>query len=132
MSNSDKQGLRADDERLESALAGFRQIAHEASDRPEHFWERQRLAVMGRLNTERSGRGYNRMAWVSAAVLVLLAIALFTPRGEPVVPDIPAGQDQELLIGVERSLDRNIPEALEPGLLLTQEIQKAATQPASK
>ena len=130
--DGDTPQSRADDERLESALTGFRRVAREASDRPEHFWERQRLAVKERLNAERPGRGYNRMAWVSAAVLVLLAIVLFTPRGEPIVSDIPAGQDQELLIGIERSLDREIPQALEPGLLLTQEIQKASDQSAPK
>ncbi len=117
---------------MESALSGFRLFAREAVNRPENFWEQQRRSVEERLHEDRARRGYNRMAWVSAAALVLLALALFTPRGEPVAPDIPAGQDQELLIGVERSLDRNVPQALEPGLLLTQEIQKAEVQSVPK
>jgi len=119
-------------EQVESAIAGLRTLAREASDRPEIFWERQRLAVRERLHAGRGARSFGRLAWVSAAVLVLLTLALFAPRGEPVVPDIAAGQDQELLVEIERSLDRELPQALEPGLVLTRELESAATQSAQK
>ncbi len=63
---------------------------------------------------------------------MILALAIFVPRGEPVVPDIAAGQDQELLLSVERSLDRETPESLEPALLLTAELESAASYSTKK
>ncbi len=123
---------RAEHQQLESALAGFRALARETSDRPEHFWQRQRLAVRERLQEAPRRRRYGSLAWVSAAALVLLTLVVFAPHSEPVVPDIAAGQDQDLLVGIERSLDRNLPQALEPGLVLTQEMESPATQSTGK
>ncbi len=130
---ADCPSCREENDRLESSLAGFRDIARTAAERPEYFWDRQRHAIRDALRSTRHIRGYgSTWAWVSATVVVLLALTLFVPRGEPVVPDIAAGQDQELLLSIESSLNRQVPAILEPALILTTELEKAASQSTKK
>jgi hypothetical protein len=67
-----------------------------------------------------------RPVWLSAAlvtVVVLIVVLFIGPEKQP-VPDFARGTDQELLLGVDRLLDKEIPAALEPALVLTKEIVK--------
>ncbi len=124
---------REEQELLESALNDFRESARRAAERPEYAWERQRLAILDNLRSTRHNRGYgNFWIWASATALVLSVLTLLVPRGEPMVPDIAAGQDQELLVAVERSLNREVPRALEPGLILTDALDAAAAHTTKK
>jgi len=67
-----------------------------------------------------------RTVWVSAAaVTIVLFLAVFLVRRENPVAPVPAMvNDQELLLGVDRLLNKEVPSALEPALLLTKEISK--------
>ncbi|HYK92176.1 MAG TPA: hypothetical protein VE398_25665 [Acidobacteriota bacterium] len=118
---------------LERALAAFRDSARAAADRPEHFWERQRLSIRDRLNSTRRSRDLETTwIWASATAFVILVLTLLVPRGETEVPDIAAGQDQELLVAIERSLNREVPKALEPASILTEELDVAASKSLKK
>ncbi len=124
---------REEQELLDSALNDFRESARRAAARPDYGWDRQRLAILDSLRSARRSRGHgNLWLWASATVLVISVLTLFVPRGEPMVPDIAAGQDQELLTAVERSLNREVPRALEPALILTEELNDAATRATRK
>ncbi len=130
---ADYASCREQSEQLESALAGFRRAVRTAADRPEYFWDRQRLAVRHRMQLAPCvSRSRTVWIWASATAVVILALTIFVPRGEPVVPDIAVGQDQELLLSVERSLNREMPESLEPALLLTAELENAASHSTKK
>jgi hypothetical protein len=48
------------------------------------------------------------------------------PQAAP-APDLAAGYDQELLVDVERCLDREVPEPLEPAFLLAAELGHGST-----
>ncbi len=63
-------------------------------------------------------------AWIAVAVtIVLVAVAVrFGEREKAPMPDFSAGYDEELLVGVGRMVNQNVPAALEPGTVLSQEI----------
>jgi hypothetical protein len=97
--------------------------ARAATDCPDAFWDQQRLEIRRRLATapRRSSMGV-LAAWAGAWAVVVLAIALL--RTTP-TPQASVGQndsDQELLVGVEQTLQRGGPQALEPAAMLAEEI----------
>jgi len=69
-------------------------------------------------------QSWRRAALVSAAALaaVLLMVVALGRREMPVAPGFPGMNDQELLLGVDRMLNKEVPSALEPALVLTKEI----------
>jgi hypothetical protein len=125
---------RAEHERLEGALAGFRALAQTAAERPEYFWDRQRLAILDRLKAPHVTRRYRAIwIWATAATLVIVLVLILNPNhSQSIVPDFAAGHDQELLVGVERSLNRELPQALQPAVILTQELDNALSHSTTK
>lgn len=124
-------------ERLRAVLAGYQRTAQEAADHPESFWLRQRARIISRT---RGRRAAPRLAWaVSVAALLLGAMLLGRQT-----PPAPAGgasaavstrlaqtdplSDSALLIAVHQSVQRDVPEALEPAALLVEEMNQNAAQ----
>lgn len=107
-------------ERLRSAVSALRRSAHAQAEKPEPFWTRQRAAAAARASQSPA----RPMTWAAAlAVAVLAALLLQEPR--PVVQPAPATDpDQALLVSVESALNRQVPQALAPAALLTQEISR--------
>ena len=117
-----RAGWAADEEALvESALAAYGERARAEANRPEAFWRYQREAIASRLALR---RGAWRMWAAATAMIVLVAVLLsVTPKQRSEV--VSTDPDHELLVDVERSLRREVPRALEPAALLTQEISRA-------
>ena len=67
-----------------------------------------------------------RPIWLSAVAvtIAIFVVLLFVKREKPYPPDLTKGNDQELLLGVDRLLNKEVPAALEPALVLTKEIVK--------
>ena len=67
-----------------------------------------------------------RPLWMPAAVVVAFfcVVMLFITPQKPPAPAVSTGNDQELLRGVDRLLNKEVPSALEPALVLTNEIVK--------
>lgn len=67
-----------------------------------------------------------RPVWLSAVAVTILIfiVVLFVKPERPPMPDLVKGNDQELLLGVDRLLDKEVPIALEPALMLTKEMIK--------
>lgn len=105
---------------LRRAASALRDSARVGAERPEGFWARQRNSAASRI----FGRPVRPLAWAAAiAVAVLAATLIQEPR--PVVPPAPAPDpDQALLVSVERAVNRQVPQALAPAALLTQEITR--------
>jgi len=114
----------AEAQRVAHALREFRDTVHEIFDRPDAFWENQRLAVRSRLERRDPAKVTWRRswAWASATVLLVMGLTLLLDRREPLRPDFAAGDDQQLLLDVERALDRDVPASLEPAALLPEEM----------
>lgn len=109
-------------EQLRAATAALGASARTQAEKPDAFWTRQRAAAAARI----SGHAVRPLAWTAAlAAAVLAAMLLQEPR--PVVPAQPSlDPDQALLVSVERAVNRQVPQALAPAALLTQEISRNA------
>jgi hypothetical protein len=103
----------------------FREAARTASERPDSFWERQRVAVRQRIESSRARRlSIRRWTWAAASAAAALVLALAVWRRPPA--PAPRDPDHELLVAVERSLEREVPAALAPAVLLAGELSRAA------
>ena len=111
------------DESIAEALAELRSAALAATQRPESFWTAQRNAVLARTGEQRVLPWKPGWAWVAAAALVVIvsSVWLEMPRGMPAA-DFAAGDDQELLYDVEQLINTHVPLALEPAMMLADEI----------
>jgi hypothetical protein len=88
----------------------------------DDFWRRQREAIAARL-APRPRVPWKNWAWATAALtLIVLAAMFYRPHPRPV--STPPADDNVLLLSVETSLATEVPEALEPVTLLTQEIDR--------
>ncbi len=106
-------------------IHAFQVAVRAVGGRPESFWERQQIAIMKRVAQPDSiQRSWQRRpwAWACAAIMFVLGISLFFSRSPQIQPDFAVGADQQLLIDVERALDRDLPAPLEPGVLLQEEM----------
>ena len=114
----------SNDHDLPEQLANeWRADAIRRSQRPEEFWNRQRLGIRTRIHAREAPRP--RSLWLSAATaavifVVVLLIAPAGPRPEKVPTGTSLDADQELLLAIERSLAAGTPEALQPLTLLVE------------
>jgi len=107
-------------DRLRRATSALRDSARSQAEQPEGFWTRQRASAASRI----SGHSVSPLTWAAAiAAAVLAATLVHEPR--PVVPTSPpVDPDQALLVSVERAVNRQVPQALAPAALITQEITR--------
>ncbi len=94
-----------------------------AAERPGSFWRRQRTEILERL--ERPAVASRSLAWASAAALLALAVLLSLPGGPPKAVAPQPDPDRQLMLEVQQTLDREVPDALAPASLLTQEMSQA-------
>lgn len=124
---SDNEKLEQGIEELEGVLHKFRDSVRVEADRPDFFWIRQRNAIMETLDKPESPNHRRALLWAPAAIAVLLCLFFFAESRKAPTPDLAAGYDQDLLIEVERALNRNHPDALTPALLIIQEMEQNKT-----
>ena len=109
------------------AAEAARSQAQSVAELPETFWRRQRESIHARLERRDFARPWKRWAWVTATViLVLLASAMLSHNSAPPVPPTPqADPDDALLLSVQQSIETDVPQALRPAALLTEEMARA-------
>ena len=91
-----------------SLLESFRITAHAHAERPETFWEKQRLAVEARIG-RRAPIWWQRPIWVTAAVTIALLVLMLSIRRErPKGPDLASRNEQELLLRIDRALSVSV------------------------
>jgi len=108
-------------ERARIEMEQLHAVAEALTSRPEHFWNRQRVAIMDRIPEVKPRLGY-RWLWASSAALAVRALAVFLflwPRQDHRAPT-QAAQDADdiLLTRIENDVQRPVPRALEPATLL--------------
>ena len=111
------------DERLTAAVQSLRAETQAAAERPEIFWQRQQAQILRRLDAPAATPP--PLAWASAAALLLMAVLLSLPAKPPVAAVPPPDPDHQLMLEVQQTLDRDVPDALAPAALLTQEMNQA-------
>jgi hypothetical protein len=122
---------RSERDVLEADISAFSTAAREASDRPIHFWTRQSTQIHSKLASAKSSRMGLGSRMTSAFVALALAAFLLlerapSPRPEPQVAT-GSGSDHELLLEVERALQRDTPAALEPVTLLVEDMSRTTS-----
>lgn len=107
-------------DRMRRATSALRDSARAQAEQPEGFWTRQRSSAASRISRRRA----HPLTWAAAVAAAVLAATLIQePR--PVVPATPAPDpDQALLVSVEQAVNRQVPQALAPAALITQEITR--------
>jgi hypothetical protein len=115
---------RSEGEQLSNAIAGCRQSAHQAAERDDVFWARQRFAIRSRLLRYRFVP-YIRWAAVVVMLLVVFAAFMLTRSPQPAQQAKNELSDDAVLQQVENSLDRSYPTALAPAVLIDQERSRA-------
>jgi hypothetical protein len=101
----------------------LRDSVHTAAERPDFFWKRQHNAIMSRLKKPvRAAKYPPALLWAPVALVLIICLFFFVENSKAPTPDFAAGSDQELLIGIERALRRDYPEALAPAAVIDGEI----------
>jgi hypothetical protein len=82
--------------------------------------------VRSRLTRRPWWQWWPHAVWVSTAAvtIVLFMIVILIKRDKPPEPLLTDRKDHELLLGVDRLLNKEVPSALEPALVLTKEMAK--------
>ena len=109
------------------ALGEARQQIRSATERPESFWRRQREAISAHVAARAFHQPWKRWVWATATVtLILLASTLLSRNSAPPLPvAAQADPDDALLLSVQQSISSDLPQALRPAALLTQEMDRA-------
>ncbi|HSA91870.1 MAG TPA: hypothetical protein VLE48_02585 [Terriglobales bacterium] len=121
---------RFQDERLATALAAFAASVRAEGERPAAYWARQRARIGERI-TQQGRAASLRLAWAGALAVVMLATLLLT-QSQPPLPQTAYDPDHDLLLGVENATRRRVPKALDPAVLLAQEMEQSAQSQNAK
>jgi hypothetical protein len=124
---------RADLQRLRAAIAMLASDLDTVAARPDTFWDRQRVCILGRIGQPPR---WSETAWwgarvpATAAVAALLLGAIWW--GSPVTGHFgQAETDPTLLFAVQHAIDADTPSALRPVALLVAEIEGISATPPS-
>jgi hypothetical protein len=125
---------RLERQRLQHELNAFSESVRSSTNEAGAFWTRQAAHIHARVSAEPS-----RQSWLLSrlvpvfAVLALFAILLLqnSPSPRPVTHNAPSRSDHDLLVEVERALDRQTPAALEPITLLVEDMSRSNNDPSA-
>jgi RNA polymerase sigma-70 factor, ECF subfamily len=109
----------ADDQYMAQSLRHLPAFARHASERPAEYWEKQQSAIWSRISSVQmhASRFSPRLVWAGITAVMALAIALLFSGSAPEPATQVASQndsDHQLLLAVERAVQIDGPEALEP------------------
>jgi hypothetical protein len=110
---------QAERERLEEALRQFGAANREYATRTADFWEKQATQIQEKRRQSR-GRAYMVTALAPALATLLFVAAVLVHRAPRVessartAPVVQVDSDHELLVAVERAVESDTPQALEP------------------
>jgi anti-sigma factor RsiW len=113
-----------------AAAANVRQAqARNLLEQPEAFWRQQREGINKRVAARDFTHPWKRWIWVTATVMLILLASTLLSRNSvpPIQTAVQPDPDDVLLRSVQRSIHSNLPQALRPAALLTQEIDRAST-----
>jgi len=111
---------RAEQERMRRVLGELPALTHIVAKNTDAFWELQRASIWANIDSV-GPRKFPALAWASVAA-VLVAATLLISIAPTVPPRAQADSDHELMIQLERTLQSEVPAALEPAALLAREI----------
>ncbi len=101
--------------------------ASKVMEQPEAFWRRQRESIGARQSSRDYTHPWRRWMWVTATVMLILLASTLLSRNSapPIQATAQTDPDDALLLSVQQSIQSDLPRALRPAALLTQEINRA-------
>lgn len=111
-----------------AAVGASQAQSRRAGEQPEGFWRRQRESINARVAARDFIDPWKRWIWVTATVMLTLVASslLFRNSAPPIHTAAQTDPDDVLLLSVQQSIRSDLPQALRPAALLTQEIDRAA------
>ncbi|MCU1286762.1 MAG: hypothetical protein JWO13_3112 [Acidobacteriales bacterium] len=113
--------------RLRSLLAGFQNVVQDEAAREEAFWTRQRASIVERAMQKRTAINFAK-ALPFVAALALLVFAVELPKqsvNPPQTTQSNDDKDEALLRQIQGDAYREVPSALAPAGLVTEERERA-------
>ena len=121
---------RTEQERLSCVLGELPSLVRVVAQNTDVFWEKQRTAIWADIVTLQSREQFPVLARALAAAVLVVGGLLLSTAPTPAPTRAAADPDHELMIQLERTLQSEVPQALEPAALLAREITQN-TQPNS-
>ncbi len=114
--------VESDERYIRRTFGNLAESTSEAAEQPDCFWQRQRIEIRSKISAYEKLSSRAVMTLASAVALVLIGAVLIRPVS-PATPVTPQPDpDQELLMSVEHAVGSDVPAALEPAALLSDEI----------
>jgi predicted anti-sigma-YlaC factor YlaD len=109
------------------AAGAAQERARKVAEQPEAFWRQQRESISTRLAARDFIHPWKRWIWVTATVALIILASTLLSRDNALPPQTTAQTDPDdaLLLSVQQSIRSDLPQALRPAALLTQEIDRA-------
>lgn len=125
--------LKSDEQYVRRTFGTLAELTREAAEQPDGFWRLQQIQIRTKVSLMEKHSSRAVMTVASAVALMLLAFVLIKPDSR-VAPASPLlDPDQALLISVEHAVRSDVPAALEPAALLSDEIiSDSQLRPASQ
>jgi hypothetical protein len=112
---------------LERKIQILRDLVRTAAERPDFFWKRQHNIIMASMKKPvRAAKHRPALLWAPIALTLIMCLFFFVENSRAPTPDFAAGADQELLVGIERALSRDYPEALAPAAVIDGVIERTS------
>ena len=121
---------RTEQERLSCVLGELPSLVRVVAQNTDVFWEKQRTAIWANIVTLQPRKQFSVLAWALGVAVLVVAGLLLSIAPAPVLTRAEADPDHEFMIQLERTLQSEVPQALEPAALLAREITQN-TQPNS-
>ena len=113
---------RAELERMRRVLGELPSLVSVVAQNTDAFWETQRTAIWTDIVTLQARKQFPVLAWALAAAVLVVAGLLLSIAPSPAPTRAEADPDHEFMIQLERTLQSEVPQALEPAALLAREI----------
>jgi len=110
------------------AVRATREGIRSVAERPESFWRQQREGITTRLASRERYQPWKRWVWATASLMLMLwaSTVLHRNAAPSFSPSAQTDPDDALMLSVQQSIRSELPQALRPAALLTQEIDRAA------
>ena len=113
---------RAEQERLRRVLGELPSLVRVVAQNTDAFWEKQRTAIWADIVTLQPRKQFSVLAWALGTAVLVVAGLLLSIAPAPTPSRAETDPDHELMIQLERTLQSEVPQALEPAALLAREI----------
>ena len=127
-----RSGRQQEDACVQQVLSRARGALLAVSERPETFWYRQQAAIRSRIAIEKTSTHPIWGFLMTTSALILFTVLLLRPSRVNPVAATQLDADDELLVAVEQMVQTQVPDALAPASLLSEETATLTDTPSKE